>query len=80
MFFFVKLNPPIGLHPTPEDLDEFESTLFKIAFSKVIAFLGKWFFRGRFLKILIYIFLGKIVHPLCLNPTLPPPLDHGLSV
>lgn len=32
-------------HPTPEDNDfnEFESSLSEVAFTKVIAFLGKWF-------------------------------------
>lgn len=55
MLSFVKLNHPIGLHPTPEGFDEFESTLSKVAFTKVTAFLSKVFLEEKFKRFILYI-------------------------
>lgn len=37
--------------PEDNDFDEFNSTRSHVAFTKVSAFLGKWIFKWRFLKI-----------------------------
>lgn len=59
MVFFVKLDP----HPSPQDFDfkEFESTLSEVASKKLHLFNANNF-RGRFIKIFLYIrILVKIV-------------------
>lgn len=47
MFFLVKFDPLMWPYPTPQDFDlnKFETTLSKVAFTKVSGFLGKWFFE-----------------------------------
>lgn len=65
-------------HPSPEkyDFDELESTLSKVAFTKVAHFLRKCFFFKYFFSIYYYV---KIYHsPLCPHPT-PRDHDHAFS-
>lgn len=60
-FSMRKFNPPLWLHPIPEDLDlnKFGNTL--PASTQVLAFWAKWFARRRIYKTMILLFFKFLI-------------------